>query len=429
MPDDGPEDGTLDGPLASVTGFPAPSGPLDLQVHAGDIVLLRGPNGSGKTSLLRSFAGLPAALRPAQVRVLGRDPGRVPAQELARAVALVPQDPREGLVGLTVRSEFRLRRMALPPSVAGWAGRDVATLSSGEARRVGLAVARSGQPLLLLLDEPSEGLDAAARQGLLDLVRQAAQRGAVVAADHAGLLDEVATRAVDLAPRFTADGLDMRTLLAPAGAAAVLRAEEVAVDLGAPPSTTVQFPALQLPSGLHALAGPNGSGKSTLLLRLAGLRHSHGVSLLGGSPVPGESARLLLPHPGDLFTQATVGDEVSTAAPPDGLLPASALSGGSNGMLRRHPLSLSAGEAQRVALAKALGRPAALYLLDEPEAHLDAAGRAALLRALAAKVAGGACVVVATHDPALLAAAQSVVHLGPAPAMALELEAMHAEAA
>ncbi|MFA5943302.1 MAG: ATP-binding cassette domain-containing protein [Candidatus Thermoplasmatota archaeon] len=381
--------------LARIEGFPAQSGRLDLEVHRGEVILLEGPNGCGKTSLLRALAGLSAPLAPAAVTVAGQDPRGLPAKVLAATVGVALQDPRESLVGLTVDGEFRLRCLDVPMEVAAWADRDVATLSSGEARRVSLAVAGANQTPLLLLDEPTEGLDAEARTHLLALVNAARQRGAVVAADHEGLLQDVATRRVRLGKTSEVAGAD----LPPAGTAIVLHAPAVTVRLG---SRALAWPEVAFPAGLHALAGPNGSGKSTLLLRLAGLRHSEGVLLAGAHPEPGHDARLLLPHASDLFTRAKVADELGGPGS-DGLVPAD--------LLDRHPLTLSAGEAERVALAKTLGRRARLYLLDEPEAHLDAAGRAVLVSLIARRVSQGAVVVVATHDPALLRLAHSIVRL------------------
>jgi energy-coupling factor transporter ATP-binding protein EcfA2 len=390
--------------VASVRGFPAPAGPLDLEVRRGEVVLLEGPNGSGKTSLLRCLAGLaiPEALRPALVDVGGRHPRDLPAAALAGTVGVALQDPRESLVGLTVRSEFRLRRQEVPADVAAWSDRDVATLSSGEARRVSLAAARERGAPLLLLDEPTEGLDSEGRRRLLALVEAARRRGAVVAADHDGLLAPLATRTVRLGRTSSPDAAAMP----PAGNDPLLRAPPCEVELGSTGSTTLRLPGVALPAGLHALAGPNGCGKSTLLLRLAGLRHGDGVQLLGARPVPGEDCRLLLPHAGDLFTRATVADELGGVTVDERLVPA--------GLLPRHPLSLSAGEAERVALAKTLGQAGPsvrLFLLDEPEAHLDGEGREVLVRLLAQRVAQGAVVVAATHDERLLALAHSVVRL------------------
>jgi ABC-type transport system involved in cytochrome bd biosynthesis fused ATPase/permease subunit len=113
-------------------------------------------------------------------------------------------------------------------------------------------------------------------------------------------------------------------------------------------------------------------------------------------------ARLLLPHAKDVLLRERVEEEL-VGTEDLGFVPPA--------LLDRHPFTLSGGEAQRVALAKTLGRPARCYLLDEPEAHLDAAARVLLARAIALRVEHGACILAATHDDALAALAQSEVRL------------------
>lgn len=340
-------------------------------VARGDIILLRGPNGSGKTSVLRALAGLEPAI---DVRANVRAP-----------VGLAPQDARDVLVGLTLGGEFRLRRRETPAALRALAHRASAELSSGETRRVALAVAE-GAPILLL-DEAAEGLDAGGRTRLRALVQESAHEGAVVMADHAGL--GLATRVVDLAPARAAP-------LAPiprADGPLVLEADAARVRGRA-------LPALALGPGFHVLRGANGAGKSTLLLRLAGLLASAGVRIAGAPPTPGANARLMLPHAGDLLTRERVADECA----PHPLVP--------DALRERHPLALSGGEAQRVALAKTLGADAPVYLLDEPEAHLDAEARALLVECIGEHVKRGACVLAATHDEALLSLAHGVVEVG-----------------
>lgn len=357
--------------MIRVRGFPAPRGALDLDVAPGEVVLLRGPNGSGKTSLLRALAGLDAPLAPRAVRVADEEPARVPAPRLRALVRLAPQDARDALAGLTVAGELRLRG---EPDAHPLGERETATLSSGEARRVALDLARGST--LLLLDEPAEGLDADARSRLRELVREHTTRGAVVAADHGGALDDLATRTVDLAPR---DAAPLPAMPRASGAALLVAPATRVRDL--------ELPAVSLGPGFHALVGPNGSGKSTLLHALRG------------------QGRLLLPHAKDALLRESVADEIAAAQRDvvEALVPAR--------LMARHPLALSGGEAQRVALARCLGRAATCYLLDEPEAHLDAEGRAALVRVVARRVEEGACVLAATHDADLAALAQSTLRL------------------
>lgn len=384
--------------VARLTGFPAPSGALDLPLAVGDIVHLQGPNGCGKSSLLRALAGLPAALQPTAVQVLAVDPRTVPAPRLATTVHYAPSDPRDGLVGLTVAGEFRLRRRPLPEDLRDLTARDVARLSTGELRRVALAVAAAPAPLLLL-DEPAAGLDAAGRMRLTALVQAAARNGAVVVADHTGWVATLATRRIELAPpALAAPASQLPVVVGPP----VLTAPATSVRRD---GMTLRLPAVRLGPGFNVVVGPNGSGKTTLLERLAGLRDAAGVLVQGRPPVPGRTVRLLQADAGQRLCADTVGQELAQAHDAWGVA--------SQVPRDRHPLALSAGEAHRVALAKTLGVAAPVYLLDEPEAHLDAQGRALLLRALADLAGRGACLVVATHDVDLVTLAQSRTEVKP----------------
>lgn len=361
---------------------------MDLDVHRGEAVRIVGPNGSGKTSLLRALAGLEAPLRPLHLS--------------APPAAWMAQDARDGLVGLTVDGESRLRGQAPPRPTAVPGDRDVATLSSGEARQVALAVVRGSEASLLLLDEPLEGLDASRRRDLEALIQGRGDR-AVVFVDHGDTLAHVADRTLRLTP--PAPARDLPDLPPPGDGPLRLQAPSGHEELD---GTRLHHPAVALGPGLHAVTGPNGSGKSRLLRRLAGLQGA-GTRIDDAEAVPGASVRLHPPNARDALWWDTVREEL------DGCDPAVRASFVDAAWLDRHPLTLSGGEAQRVALAKALGTKAPVFLLDEPEAHLDRDGRWALWAALALRLREGSCILVATHDPALIVAAGSRIGTGDAP--------------
>ena len=156
---------------------------LTLHIATGERVALLGPSGSGKTTLLRIIAGLEAA-EAGRVVINSRDVTDVAPH--ARGVGMVFQDnqlfPHLDVAanvgyGEAVRRlprderERVIAEMLELVGLRGFAGRDVTTLSGGEAKRVALARALAPQPAVLLLDEPLTGLDVELHDRLLADVR------------------------------------------------------------------------------------------------------------------------------------------------------------------------------------------------------------------------------------------------------------------
>jgi energy-coupling factor transporter ATP-binding protein EcfA2 len=160
-------------------GVPVLDG-IDLEVHRGEIVALGGPNGSGKTTLARLAAGLlePQAGSVARVGRAGyllQDPGRYVVCETALEEAAL------AVGGDTQRAGIELERVGL----AHLAGRHPRDLSSGERERLGVAAVAVAEPDLLVLDEPTRGLDPDRKAVLYDwLVDYAASDRAVLVATH-----------------------------------------------------------------------------------------------------------------------------------------------------------------------------------------------------------------------------------------------------
>ncbi|HPC93696.1 MAG TPA: ABC transporter ATP-binding protein [Sedimentisphaerales bacterium] len=158
-------------------------------IEPGEIFGYLGPNGSGKTTTLRCIMGL---LRPTsgQVRVLGRRVVAGRATEHARIGYL----PGEFHIWPTMRSARSLkvlaalgggarvaaRRRQLAERFALDLSRRVADLSKGNRQKVGLVYAFQHEPEVLILDEPTAGLDPLMRQAALDLIRETAEQGATV---------------------------------------------------------------------------------------------------------------------------------------------------------------------------------------------------------------------------------------------------------
>ncbi|MDN3353247.1 ABC transporter ATP-binding protein [Actinomadura sp. DC4] len=213
-------------PVASVRGLEVRYGPVaalrgvDLAVARGEVVALMGRNGAGKSSLLSALVGL---VRPSAGRaeVLGAVPHELRARAMVRHAGLVPQDPGDLLYAETVAAECRAadRDMTTPEGtcralferLAPGVGDAVhpRDLSEGQRLSLALAVILTGRPPLVLLDEPTRGLDYAAKARLVEILEDLAEDGhAIVLATHdVEMAAEVATRAVVIAEgELVADG-------------------------------------------------------------------------------------------------------------------------------------------------------------------------------------------------------------------------------
>jgi len=184
---------------------------VSLQAGPGVLGLL-GPNGAGKTSLLRMLA---TVIPPTTgtLRLLGRDPrSYTPRREIRRRLGYLPQNLGY-YPGFTV-TEFveyfaLLKEMpaaAVPAAVAaavervdlgGRARAKLRTLSGGMLRRVGIAQAIVNQPDLLLLDEPTAGLDPEQRVAFRALLRDLGQTATVIVSTH--LVEDVGAACTEVA--------------------------------------------------------------------------------------------------------------------------------------------------------------------------------------------------------------------------------------
>lgn len=179
--------------------------PLDLQVRAGESLVLIGHNGAGKTTLMKMLLGL---TRPSsgRLRVLGVDPWGAAGAEKRVAVGYLPENVAfspvmTGREVLTFYAKLKrasesdsdelLRLVRLPEEA--WERR-VGTYSKGMRQRLGLAQAMLGQPRLLILDEPTTGLDPSLRHQFYQLLATLRTRGVtLLISSHA--LNEVEAHA------------------------------------------------------------------------------------------------------------------------------------------------------------------------------------------------------------------------------------------
>jgi energy-coupling factor transport system ATP-binding protein len=193
---------------------------VDLEVRPGEVVAVMGRNGSGKSTLLSQLAGLRAPSR-GKVRVGGEIPTSLHPRALIKLVGLVPQDAGLLLYGESVDAECTVadRETGLAPGttaavldrVLPGMPRDhhPGDLSEGQRLALALAIVLAPAPPLVLLDEPTRGLDYPSKDRLVAVLQQLADDGhCVVLATHdVELVARVATRAVVLAEgEIVADG-------------------------------------------------------------------------------------------------------------------------------------------------------------------------------------------------------------------------------
>jgi energy-coupling factor transporter ATP-binding protein EcfA2 len=191
---------------------------VDLTLHTGEVLAVMGRNGAGKSTLLGLLAGS-APPTTGAVRIGGRDPHEMAGRDLVRHVGLVPQQPADLLYAPTVAEECTAAdadadagtcRTLLDRLVPGLDDeRHPRDLSEGQRLALVLAIVLTAAPPVLLLDEPTRGLDLGAKVRLVEILSELAADGhAVVVATHdVELAAEVATRTVVLADgEFVADG-------------------------------------------------------------------------------------------------------------------------------------------------------------------------------------------------------------------------------
>jgi molybdate transport system ATP-binding protein len=428
---------------------------VSLEVRAGEGLAVVGASGSGKSTLLRLLRGelWPHPASAGRRLFHGEDgawESPIGARERFALVAPEQQDAyvrhdwnlaaeaviRSGFFDAVYPAEAgtpaqaaRVREVADLLGIAPLLGRSILALSRGEGRKVLLARALAPRPDLLLLDEATDGLDAAARAAFLALVSRVLRGGtAVVMATH---------RVEELVPEIR------RVVRLEGGRMAGERDPDPAPDrdLGPDPGpdldpdrdllfaakgVTVRVDGRDVLRRLDfvlragervAVVGANGAGKSTLLRLLAGEEqpaagtirrldlgpHAGAFDLRGriGLVSPELQARHRFDATGEAVVLSGFSGTIGLAAEPTPAERAAAAETvarlGIADLAARHVLTLSYGELRKLLLARALAPAPEVLLLDEPLAGLDPASRRWTLAAVEEAGARGAALVTVTH--------------------------------
>ncbi|MDF0376241.1 ATP-binding cassette domain-containing protein [Streptomyces sp. KA12] len=454
---------TTHSPAATVTGLSVSIGttPLltdvTLTLTPGRIHAITGPSGAGKTTLLSALIGaLPtgAHTTTGNVTVLGQNILDLTPERLRHLrrhqLAFVGQDPGSGLnprmrtSRLITETATHTARTPVPellglvrlPTDQHLERRRTAGLSGGQQRRVALARALARRPAILLLDEPTAGLDAALRDEIADLLRHLAGRDniAIALTSHdPGFVAHCSDDVLDLRPAVPVRSLPAlrpapRALACPPrGTGPVLTAHNLSAHHGTGTSrrTVLEDVNLDLhPGTLTAVVGPSGCGKTTLVRALTGLHPTRGALTLDSTRLAGLYRRrtrdqrrriqLVPQNPlGALNPVHTVGATLTRPLKLHFGLPAGQSEARVAELLTavglppdyadRLPHELSGGQRQRVAIARALAAEPDVLLCDEITSALDPVTAVGIMTLLAGlRTERGLAVVLVTHDRTLI---------------------------
>ncbi|MBN9080633.1 MAG: hypothetical protein BGP04_20390 [Rhizobiales bacterium 62-17] len=443
---------------------------IDLSIEAGSTVIITGAAGCGKSTLLAAMSGIiPKLLHPLRmqgaVTLQGTDYRALKPADVFRQVGVVLQAVEDQTWDLTVEDlvAFPLENRGVPQAevrtrvaaavekmgLVELLGRKVRTLSGGERRRVALASALVWQPALLVLDEPTTGLDPDARRRMIVLLQElrAENLTIVIAEQDLAWFDGLADRVVFLADgkviadqpwseairntaAFDTVGIEAPFLAhqscvptVPTQEPQRLKVEALTSDLcRADKQPVLRSIHLTVGQGeVVGLIGCNGAGKTTLMRALLGLQtSSRGTIAIDGEPCRdwsiAQRARRIGYVPQNLrrmFFQLSVLDEIVFS-----------LSGGQSGakQVEQHkaaaldllgrvgltaksaesPFSLSNREQLLLAIACVEATEPSLIILDEPLIARDKQWRGELMAFFARCRQAGRGVLLVSHDLPLI---------------------------
>ena len=380
---------------------------ITFEVEEGEVWLLTGKNGSGKTSLLKILAGIIPWITKGEVKgeisIDGVNPLENP-DELAYKLRMLHPDPQQFLLAPTPYDDigFSLSILGIQnvkERVLGIAGKlglgkilysPVLELSSGQQQKTAIASTIAPGVKCLLLDEPLSHLDRYEKDNLLRILGGMKEEGycAIIATHYPEEFSSLKDGLIELTKQNSSNTPCNISRPEPSDTI-VLEAENLSYTYPNGRRVLNDISLTVRKGEILVIYGRNGSGKTTLLRILAGmLKPKTGFIRSSGRP------SLLPPDPIKVFTMPTLNKELRNRKPPDFLVESFDLAG-----LTDKPLShLSTGELKKAALAVLFAYESNIVLLDEPESGLDPESRCMLAQYLSILAGRGVSMVIATHD-------------------------------
>ena len=438
---------------------------LDLRIHDGEVVVLCGQSGCGKTTVTRLINGLAPHFYQGELEgevwVNDQHVSSCEMSQTSKFVGSVFQNPKSQFFNIDTTGELvfgcenmgltheeiheRLMKTEKDMKLGNLMGRNIFELSGGEKQQIACGSVYTSSPDIYVLDEPSSNLDRKAIHRLHDMLRSIKESGKTIVISEHRLY-----YLMDLADRFVYLDDGIITAAYTPAELECLEDDELAklglrctdlnkldkdyADIADMPKTSPVIEALDLSctrgsekildierlripkNCVLAIIGDNGSGKSTLTEALCGIGPSDGSIAfdsvyLSDKERSNKSFMVMQDVNRQLFSDSVI-EEVMLNAAVDQTQATQILDKlGLKGLEDRHPASLSGGQKQRVAIASALCAGKELIFYDEPTSGLDRGGMerfSELLYEMRSEITS----VIITHDPELiLKCCTHVLHL------------------
>lgn len=439
---------------------------IDLHIQKGELIILAGKSGCGKTTLTRVLNGLCPQFYPGKISgkyiLDGENALRLPVHQLGTMVGSVFQDPRSQFFATNTTDEVvlgmeniplersvmreRLDTVCRQMDIERLMKRRIFPLSSGEKQLIAIASICAMEPKVIVMDEPSANLDSEAVTRLGTLLYRLKMAGhTIVLSEHhfhyvkecfdklvfieGGTITKIYDKAGALAlSERQLENMGLRSFINPVltvGGAYCSQQNEIlqvsALSCLMDKRQIIDNVSFTAKEGkILAIAGPNGAGKSSLCRVITGLYRANGTVQIDGIYLKKKirtQKSFFVQQDSDYQLYApSVLDEFFLGKRETPALRETAENTlrdiGLEALTARHPASLSGGQKQRLLLALAAASGRKLLVFDEPTSGLDGYNMRLTVKLFQKLSKLGHCILLITHDMDLIsAAADSVLYM------------------